>query len=140
MGIENPIHLLFVGLIALLVIGPKRLPEIARAAGKGLREFREVLGGSADGGRPAGLGSMLSSMIGQEQGGAPQQTPYAPPQARQYSPPQAAEGAQPGAMPYAQAPGAPREEFQEEPQEEPQEEFQEEPQEETQEQAPGQRA
>jgi len=45
MGIENPVHLLFVALIALLVLGPKRLPGIARAAGKGMREFREAVSG-----------------------------------------------------------------------------------------------
>lgn len=45
MGIENPIHLLFVGLVALLVLGPKRLPGLARAAGKGMREFREAMSG-----------------------------------------------------------------------------------------------
>lgn len=62
MGIENPVHLLFLGLVALLVLGPKRLPDLARAAGKGLREFREVLGGGADGAKPPGIGTLLSTM------------------------------------------------------------------------------
>jgi len=43
MGIENPVHLIFVGVVALLVLGPKRLPEVARALGHGLREFREAM-------------------------------------------------------------------------------------------------
>jgi sec-independent protein translocase protein TatB len=43
MGIENPVHLLFVALVALIVLGPRRLPELARALGKGVREFREAL-------------------------------------------------------------------------------------------------
>jgi sec-independent protein translocase protein TatA len=43
MGIESPVHLLFLGLVALLVLGPRRLPELARALGKGIREFRESL-------------------------------------------------------------------------------------------------
>jgi sec-independent protein translocase protein TatA len=43
-GIESPVHLLFIGAVALLVLGPKRLPEVARALGKGLREFREAMG------------------------------------------------------------------------------------------------
>ncbi|MBA3842950.1 MAG: twin-arginine translocase TatA/TatE family subunit [Actinobacteria bacterium] len=30
-----------VGLVALLLFGPKRLPEMARGLGKGLREFKE---------------------------------------------------------------------------------------------------
>ncbi len=43
MGIESPLHLLFLGAIALLVLGPKRLPELAKALGKGIREFREAI-------------------------------------------------------------------------------------------------
>lgn len=46
MGIDSPVHLLFVGVIALLVLGPKKLPEVARALGKGIREFRETVGGT----------------------------------------------------------------------------------------------
>jgi sec-independent protein translocase protein TatA len=44
-GFENPIHILFVAAIALVVLGPKRLPELTRAAGKSIREFREALNG-----------------------------------------------------------------------------------------------
>jgi sec-independent protein translocase protein TatA len=44
-GIDNPIHLLFLGAVALLVLGPKRLPELARALGKGMREFRAAMNG-----------------------------------------------------------------------------------------------
>jgi TatA/E family protein of Tat protein translocase len=45
LGIENPVHLLFLAVVALVVLGPRRLPELARAAGKGMREFRESLNG-----------------------------------------------------------------------------------------------
>jgi sec-independent protein translocase protein TatA len=41
MGLENPVHLIFIAAVALIVLGPKRLPEIARALGNGIREFRE---------------------------------------------------------------------------------------------------
>lgn len=44
MGIENPLHLLFIAAVALIFLGPKRLPELARAMGRGVREFREALG------------------------------------------------------------------------------------------------
>jgi sec-independent protein translocase protein TatA len=44
MGIENPVHLLFLGVVALLVLGPKRLPGLARALGHGIREFRQAIG------------------------------------------------------------------------------------------------
>jgi sec-independent protein translocase protein TatA len=49
-GIENPVHLLFIAVIALIVLGPKRLPELARAIGKATHEFRESLnhGASAE--------------------------------------------------------------------------------------------
>ncbi len=54
MGIENPVHLLFLAAVALVVLGPKRLPELARAAGKGMREFRESLNGEGAEEEPAG--------------------------------------------------------------------------------------
>lgn len=44
-GIENPVHILFVAAVALIVLGPKRLPDLARAAGRSMREFREALNG-----------------------------------------------------------------------------------------------
>jgi sec-independent protein translocase protein TatA len=47
-GIESPVHLLFLGAVALMVLGPKRLPELARALGKGIREFRESIEAGAD--------------------------------------------------------------------------------------------
>jgi TatA/E family protein of Tat protein translocase len=43
MGLENPVHLLFIGAVALLVLGPRRLPELARALGRGVREFRDAM-------------------------------------------------------------------------------------------------
>jgi sec-independent protein translocase protein TatA len=43
MGIESPVHLLFLGAVALVVLGPKRLPEVARALGKGMRELRQAI-------------------------------------------------------------------------------------------------
>ena len=48
MGIENPVHLLFIAIVALIVLGPRRLPEVARALGHGLREFREAVSQQAD--------------------------------------------------------------------------------------------
>jgi sec-independent protein translocase protein TatA len=42
-GIENPIHLLFIGAAALIFLGPRRLPDLAKALGHGIREFRESI-------------------------------------------------------------------------------------------------
>jgi sec-independent protein translocase protein TatA len=44
----GPLELLVVGIIALLVLGPARLPDAARAVGKGVREFRGALDMSDD--------------------------------------------------------------------------------------------
>jgi Tat protein translocase TatB subunit len=44
----GPLELLVVGIIALLVLGPQRLPDAARAFGKGVREFRGALESDPD--------------------------------------------------------------------------------------------
>ena len=43
--ILQPTHLLFILVIALLVLGPKRLPEVGRSLGRGLRDFKVALSG-----------------------------------------------------------------------------------------------
>jgi sec-independent protein translocase protein TatA len=48
-GLENPLHLLILLLLVLLLFGARRLPEIGRSLGTGMREFKEsVTGRSAD--------------------------------------------------------------------------------------------
>jgi len=42
----GPMELVIVLVIALIVLGPKRLPEAGRAIGRGMREFKDTLGGS----------------------------------------------------------------------------------------------
>jgi TatA/E family protein of Tat protein translocase len=46
--ILQPTHLLFILVVALLVLGPKRLPELARTLGSGLRDFRAAINGEPD--------------------------------------------------------------------------------------------
>jgi TatA/E family protein of Tat protein translocase len=46
-GIGMP-ELLVILVVALVVLGPKRIPEIARALGKGLSEFRRATSDIAD--------------------------------------------------------------------------------------------
>ncbi len=46
-GLESPSHLLILAVVALLVLGPKRLPELGRSLGSGLRGFKEALSGEA---------------------------------------------------------------------------------------------
>ena len=50
--ILQPTHLLFVLAVALLVLGPKRLPEVGRTLGSGLRDFRQALSGEESPQRP----------------------------------------------------------------------------------------
>jgi sec-independent protein translocase protein TatA len=47
-GILSPMHLLIVLVVALLVLGPKRLPGAGKALGQGLREFKDSIGGATD--------------------------------------------------------------------------------------------
>jgi sec-independent protein translocase protein TatA len=41
----GPMELVIVLVIALLVLGPKRLPEVGRSIGRGMREFKESISG-----------------------------------------------------------------------------------------------
>jgi sec-independent protein translocase protein TatA len=41
----GPLEIVIVLIIALVVFGPKRLPELGRSMGKGLREFRGTVSG-----------------------------------------------------------------------------------------------
>jgi sec-independent protein translocase protein TatA len=41
----SPVQLIIVMIIALVVLGPKRLPEMGKSLGKGIREFKHSLSG-----------------------------------------------------------------------------------------------
>ena len=47
-GLENPTHWLVVIAIALVLFGPKRLPELGRGLGAGMRGFKDALEGKSD--------------------------------------------------------------------------------------------
>jgi sec-independent protein translocase protein TatA len=44
-GLESPMHLLVLAVIAAIVLGPKRLPELGRSLGEGVRGFKQSLDG-----------------------------------------------------------------------------------------------
>jgi sec-independent protein translocase protein TatA len=44
----GPMELIIVLVIALIVLGPKRLPDFGRSLGKGMREFKDSISGVAD--------------------------------------------------------------------------------------------
>ena len=52
----GPLEVLVVLIIALVVFGPKRLPELGKSLGRGIQEFRGTVSGDhADEERPATL-------------------------------------------------------------------------------------
>ncbi len=44
----GPMELIIVLAIALIVLGPKKLPEVGKSVGKGMREFKEAVSGGSD--------------------------------------------------------------------------------------------
>jgi sec-independent protein translocase protein TatA len=44
----GPLEIVVILIIALIVFGPKRLPELGRSMGKGIREFKGSLMGDKD--------------------------------------------------------------------------------------------
>lgn len=47
MGLDNPIHIAFLLILLLLVFGAKRLPEMGRSLGDGMRGFKDAIGGES---------------------------------------------------------------------------------------------
>ncbi len=43
MGLDNPLHIAFLLVVVLMVFGAKRLPEMGKSLGTGLRGFRDAL-------------------------------------------------------------------------------------------------
>ena len=85
MGLDNPLHIAFLVVILLLVFGAKRLPEIGRSLGSGMREFKQSVTGEHNS----------------------QQTALPPAEQQQPAPPPAAQPAQPVAQPVATPPAPP---------------------------------
>jgi len=44
-GLLSPTHMIFLAILALLLFGAKRLPEIGRSLGTGMREFKTTVTG-----------------------------------------------------------------------------------------------
>lgn len=51
-GADSPVKILIVLMIALIVLGPKRLPETGRSLGSGIREFKDAIAGIGGGEAP----------------------------------------------------------------------------------------
>jgi sec-independent protein translocase protein TatA len=63
MGLDNPLHIALLLVVLLLIFGAKRLPDIGRSLGSGLRDFKDAISG--DSSPPAEL-SPASSRHGQD--------------------------------------------------------------------------
>jgi sec-independent protein translocase protein TatA len=44
----SPLEIMVIAVVALIVLGPQRLPEMARSVGRGMREFRAALTSERD--------------------------------------------------------------------------------------------
>lgn len=44
----GPMEIIVILVIALLVLGPKKLPEVGKSLGKGMREFKDSISSSGD--------------------------------------------------------------------------------------------
>jgi sec-independent protein translocase protein TatA len=44
-GLESPLHIAIVLIVVLLVFGAKRLPEMGKSLGSGMRGFKDALSG-----------------------------------------------------------------------------------------------
>ena len=44
----GPMELIVVMIIALVVLGPKKLPDVAKSLGKGMREFKGAITGQLE--------------------------------------------------------------------------------------------
>jgi sec-independent protein translocase protein TatA len=46
-GLDNPLHIAMLLVVVLLVFGAKRLPEMGRSLGEGLRGFKDSMSGES---------------------------------------------------------------------------------------------
>ncbi len=87
MGLDNPLHIAFLVVILLLIFGARRLPEIGRSLGSGMREFKESVTGES------------RATIAPPAGQAPQSAAQPPAAAPAATPPQEAPAAEPQGEP-----------------------------------------
>ncbi len=53
-GIFQPMHLMVIAGIALLIFGPKKLPEFGKGLGEGIRGFKAAMQGKEETSSPSG--------------------------------------------------------------------------------------
>ena len=75
MGLDNPIHIAFLLILLLLVFGAKRLPEMGRSLGDGMRGFKDSISG--DGAEPSMTAQPTTQPVAQPSLVAVEQEPVA---------------------------------------------------------------
>ncbi len=45
-GLFQPMHLLVILIVAMLVFGPRRIPELGKALGEGIKGFKDSVNGN----------------------------------------------------------------------------------------------
>ena len=80
MGSLGPFEIILIFLVILLIFGAKRIPEIARGLGKGIREFKDATTNIQ-------RDLMVDDQAPRVQPPHGQQAPYTPPQQTSYTPP-----------------------------------------------------
>jgi sec-independent protein translocase protein TatA len=48
MGLSNPVHIAIILLVVVLLFGAKRLPELGRSLGEGMRGFKDSIQGTSE--------------------------------------------------------------------------------------------
>jgi len=64
-GLISPWHIAILVLVLLLFFGPKRLPEMGRSLGRGMREFKDSISGD-DHREQASLAASSGEMAGSD--------------------------------------------------------------------------
>ena len=87
-GLDNPLHIALVLVVVLLVFGAKRLPEMGKSMGEGLRGFKDSLHGDTGSDEAPSPGALLTQAVQEPEAthaptpvltpvGAPESTPPA---------------------------------------------------------------
>jgi sec-independent protein translocase protein TatA len=95
-GLENPLHIALILIVVLMVFGAKRLPEMGKSMGQGLRGFKDSLQGHEPA-EDATPGAMLTAAVPTAAVPDPITTAVAAPVATPVSTPVAARSTPPAA-------------------------------------------
>jgi sec-independent protein translocase protein TatA len=66
-GLFQPMHLLIIAAIALLIFGPKKLPELGKGMGEGIRGFKAAMQGKEESTAPVPTPKITGKSMMEEQ-------------------------------------------------------------------------